>query len=136
LRSFLIIALSAGEKPSLESIPRELGLYSASTEIGKVDRVYISGGTPSLLHKEIGQLLDVVRSHFDFSGKVAMEAGPGDLNEEVLGNFVSSGVKQLSVGVQTFNERVAALISRRQDNANCAISHASVATLCVSGQPW
>ncbi|MDD1769488.1 MAG: radical SAM protein, partial [Methanomassiliicoccales archaeon] len=99
-------------KAFLDAVNEELGLYSESTEIGKVDRVYISGGTPSLLHREIGQLLDIVRSHFEFSGKVAMEAGPGDLNEEVLGNFVSSGVKQLSVGVQTFNERMLPFLGR------------------------
>ncbi|HVO77261.1 MAG TPA: radical SAM protein [Methanomassiliicoccales archaeon] len=99
-------------KAFLDAVNEELGLYTMSTEIGKVDRVYISGGTPSLMHKEIGRLLDIVRSHFEFSGKVAMEAGPGDLNEEVLRNFVSSGVKQLSVGVQTFNERMLPFLGR------------------------
>jgi oxygen-independent coproporphyrinogen-3 oxidase len=99
-------------KAFLDAVNEEIGLYSESTEIGKVDRVYISGGTPSLMHKEIGQLLDIIRSHFEFSGKVAMEAGPGDLNEEVLANFVSSGVKQLSVGVQTFNEKMLPFLGR------------------------
>ncbi|HTY46465.1 MAG TPA: radical SAM protein [Methanomassiliicoccales archaeon] len=99
-------------KAFLDAVNEELALYATNVEIKEVDRVYISGGTPSLMHKEMGQLLDIVRSHFEFSGKVAMEAGPGDLNEEVLGNFVASGVKQISVGVQTFDERMLPYLGR------------------------
>lgn len=99
-------------KAFLDAVNEELALYATYVEVKEVDRVYVSGGTPSLLHKELGQLLDIVRSHFQFHGKVAMEAGPADLSEEVLRSLRSNGVGQLSVGVQTFNERMLPFLGR------------------------
>lgn len=88
----------------------ELRLYSEGFE-GKgnrpvVERVYLSGGTPTLLYKEFGQVSGYVSEYFPFRGKIAIEAYPNDLKDEVLKALVDSGVNQVSVGVQTFNEAV------------------------------
>ncbi len=82
----------------------ELGLYSEYLGEIDIDRVYLSGGTPSLLHKEIPTILEIVEDRFGECGKVAIEASPTDLSEEVLESLRSSGVTQISIGVQTFDE--------------------------------
>jgi oxygen-independent coproporphyrinogen-3 oxidase len=94
----------------INGIRDELRLYSEGFE-GKgsrpmVERVYLSGGTPTLLYKEFGQVKGYVSEYFSFNGKIAIEAYPNDLNEEVLKALVESGVNHVSIGVQTFNEAV------------------------------
>ncbi len=90
----------------LAGLNEELSQYASYLGRAKVERVYISGGTPSLLHKEMEALLSIVSDHFDLQGDVAMEASPADLSEEVLDDIKEAGVNQLSVGVQTFNEEI------------------------------
>jgi coproporphyrinogen III oxidase-like Fe-S oxidoreductase len=90
----------------LAGLNEELKLYASYLGRSRVERVYISGGTPSLLHKEMEALLSIVSDHFELHGDVAMEASPADLSEEVLDDIKRAGVNQLSVGVQTFDEDI------------------------------
>jgi oxygen-independent coproporphyrinogen-3 oxidase len=79
-----------------------------------VERIYLSGGTPTLLHKELGTVADNVEEYFSFSGKVAMEASPSDLTEEVLRGLLDLGVKDLSIGIQSFNEGLLSTVLGRR----------------------
>ncbi|MGD0817087.1 MAG: radical SAM protein [Methanomassiliicoccales archaeon] len=90
----------------IDGLDIELGLYSEY--LGKIDinRIYLSGGTPSLLHREIPTILEIVEDHFGSCGKVAIEASPTDLTKEVIDNLRSAGVTQISIGVQTFDEEM------------------------------
>ncbi len=90
----------------LAGLNEELKLYASYLGKSRVERVYISGGTPSLLHKEMGALLSIVADNFDLQGDVAMEASPADLSDEVLDDIKAAGVNQLSIGVQTFDENI------------------------------
>jgi oxygen-independent coproporphyrinogen-3 oxidase len=96
----------------LRSVDRELELYAESLGRPKVDRVYVSGGTPSLMHREIGTLVDMVGERFGSRGKVAIEASPTDLSPDVVRNLRDAGVDQISVGVQTFDEGMLASLNR------------------------
>ncbi|MGE5379375.1 MAG: radical SAM protein [Candidatus Saccharibacteria bacterium] len=84
----------------------ELGIYAESLGGVKIDRVYLSGGTPSLLHKEIPTILEIVEDRFSACKNVAIEASPTDLTPEILESLAASGVSQISIGVQTFDERM------------------------------
>jgi oxygen-independent coproporphyrinogen-3 oxidase len=84
----------------------ELGIYAESLGNVKIDRVYLSGGTPSLLHKEIPTILEIVEDRFSTCKNVAIEASPTDLTPEVLESLRSAGVSQISIGVQTFDEHM------------------------------
>jgi oxygen-independent coproporphyrinogen-3 oxidase len=90
----------------LTGLKEEMKLYSSLISQNKavVERVYLSGGTPTLLHKEFGTIQDQVSEHFSFQGKVALEASPADLKDEVLASLKDLGISQLSIGVQSFNE--------------------------------
>lgn len=90
----------------LAGLNEELRIYAEYIGRTTVERVYLSGGTPSLLHEEMGILLDIVKDHFDLQGKLAMEASPSDLSGPVMDNLRSAKVSQLSIGVQTFKERI------------------------------
>lgn len=90
----------------LAAVREELRLYSSYLKRSKIERVYLSGGTPSLMHEYLGILLGFVEEEFNTPPIVAMEASPADLNPEVLSGLRDAGVSQLSIGVQTFDERM------------------------------
>jgi len=99
----------------LAGLKEEMKLYSSliSQSRAIVERVYLSGGTPTLLHKEFGTIQDQVSEHFSFQGKVALEASPADLKDEVLTSLKDLGISQLSIGVQSFNEALLAKVLGR-----------------------
>ncbi|MBC7107354.1 MAG: radical SAM protein [Methanomassiliicoccales archaeon] len=90
----------------VSALNKEIELYAARYERAKIERIYLSGGTPSLLYESIGGIVDEVKKHFEFKGPVSMEASPVDLDDHVLDGLRSGGVNQLSIGIQTFNEEI------------------------------
>ena len=102
----------------VDGLKDELRFYSDHFERGNgsrpvVERVYLSGGTPTLLYKEFGEIKGFVNEHFPFHGNIAMEAYPSDLTDEVLRSMVDNGVEQISVGVQTFNDGLLSRMGRK-----------------------
>jgi len=88
----------------LATVQEELRLYSAYLQKPRIERVYLSGGTPSLMHEKMSLLLGLVEEQYNRPPVVAMEASPADLSPEVLASLKDAGISQLSVGVQTFDE--------------------------------
>jgi oxygen-independent coproporphyrinogen-3 oxidase len=111
-----------GADQFLSGLNREIELYSSRFHDVKVERIYFSGGTPSLLHGDIGGIVESVKEHFDFDGSVAMEAAPSDLDTEVLDSLHSAGVNQLSIGVQTFQESTLTMYLGRKSTRSDLIS--------------
>lgn len=71
--------------------------------------IYIGGGTPtSLSAKQLDVLLKGVREQltFDDRNEFTVEANPGDLTQEKLQVMKNYGVNRLSMGVQTFDDRL------------------------------
>lgn len=73
--------------------------------------LYLGGGTPSLLPPpSVMQLVHVVRTiapHDDPGGiEVTLEANPEDATRESAEAWVAAGVNRVSLGVQSFDERV------------------------------
>lgn len=80
-----------------------------------VDTVYLGGGTPSLLEPALIQcLFCAIRSQFDVQGdaEITMECAPGQLADETLAAMAEAGVNRVSLGVQSFVDREAAMSGR------------------------
>ncbi|HUL39292.1 MAG TPA: radical SAM protein [Methanomassiliicoccales archaeon] len=90
----------------LAAVQEELRLYSYYLKKPRIDRLYISGGTPSLMHEKLEFLGQLVEESFNKPPVIAMEASPADLTPEVLENLRKAGISQISIGVQTFDEQV------------------------------
>lgn len=90
-----------------------------------IDTIYFGGGTPSLADPaEIGMLLNKVRSVFDVApdAEITLEANPDDLTPSKLHGFRNEGVNRLSIGIQSFEERVLRFLNRAHDSVaarNC-----------------
>jgi oxygen-independent coproporphyrinogen-3 oxidase len=81
----------------------------------RVDTIYLGGGTPSLLEPElVERLFAAVRVGFDVDvdAEITVECAPGQLSDETLGALVAAGVNRVSLGVQSFIDREAAVSGR------------------------
>jgi putative oxygen-independent coproporphyrinogen III oxidase len=101
--------------------------------LGPLETVYLGGGTPSLLPPEaIAALLQDVVDHtpspgaFDGAGEITLEANPEDVTPERARAWRVAGVNRVSLGAQSFDDRVLRWMHRSHDAARIA---AAVGTL-------
>jgi oxygen-independent coproporphyrinogen III oxidase len=81
----------------------------------RVDTIYLGGGTPSLLEPElIARLFAAIRAEFrvDPDAEITMECAPGLISDETLAAMVAASVRRVSLGVQSFVDREAAVTGR------------------------
>lgn len=77
--------------------------------------VYLGGGTPSLLSAEqVAHLLACSRNLFGHADdvEITLEANPGTVNLDSLSGYCQAGVARLSLGVQSFDDRMLAALGR------------------------
>lgn len=67
-----------------------------------IDTIYIGGGTPSLLNKDVIDLLDCIRENFTVlaNAEITVEANPSSCSD-FLQYAKQAGVNRLSIGVQS-----------------------------------
>lgn len=86
-----------------------------SYDIKKLRTLYIGGGTPTALSApQLAFLLEKLTDKLDLSylEELTIEANPGDLDQEKITVLKDSPVNRVSLGVQTFNDRMLKQIGR------------------------
>ncbi len=79
----------------------------------RFDTVYFGGGTPSLLTAaQTDAMLAEVRSRLSPGAEITMEMNPRTMQTEKLMGYMAAGVNRISVGVQSFQPEVLALLGR------------------------
>jgi oxygen-independent coproporphyrinogen III oxidase len=102
------------------SVEREVVLRFPADERWSVDTLYFGGGTPSRLGASgVPQLLDALGKRIDLeaAAEVTLEANPEDVTRESAAAWRDAGVNRLSLGSQTFDERVLEWMHRTHDAA-------------------
>lgn len=110
----------------LDALDHEMAHYAS---MGPVQTIYIGGGTPTAIDEgQFERMLDSVDRHFLHSGikEFTVEVNPENLNDEKLRLMKKYGVTRLSVGVQSFDDRLLTTIGRAHgaDDAKEAIRRA------------
>lgn len=80
-----------------------------------VDTIFIGGGTPSLLSVEdLRRLVDGLAGviNLDENYEFTIETNPNSISEEKLLAYRELGVNRISIGVQSFNDRLLRIIGR------------------------
>ena len=97
------------KKGYIYSLLKEIDYYYSKEEL---KTLYIGGGTPSLL--DIDELRKII-SKFSLSDdcEKTIELNPNDITEEYLLGLKSLGFNRLSIGSQSFNNKILKLIGRR-----------------------
>ena len=83
-----------------------------------LDTVYLGGGTPSRLGIDgVARLMDAVRSAatVQLDAEVTLEANPEDISGDAIRAWRAAGVNRLSIGVQSFDDRVLQWMHRVHD---------------------
>ena len=87
---------------------------------GRIDTLYLGGGTPSKLGAPgIGRLIDAIRARWPFTAdpEITIEANPEDVSPNAAATWREHGVTRVSLGVQSFDDGVLRWMHRTHDAA-------------------
>lgn len=96
-----------------ENLKKEIILYQKNMNV-EVDSIYIGGGTPTYVdYHYIIELVEILKN-FDLSNlkEFTIEANPNSLTLEKLKAYKKLGINRISLGVQSFDDKVLKNIGR------------------------
>lgn len=79
--------------------------------------LYVGGGTPTVEPAGLARLLAHARQAFGPPGDVCIELHPSAMDDSCLARLRGAGVTMLSIGVESFSDRLLAAIGRNHDGA-------------------
>lgn len=99
-------------EPYVENLIKEITLYRENMDV-LIDSIYIGGGTPSyidpgLIEKILGEIYKFKTDIKEFT----IEANPKSLDMGKLNIYKKLGINRISLGVQSFDDRVLKNIGR------------------------
>ena len=96
---------------------REIKLVSESFGLGRrtVNCIYFGGGTPSVLSEvQLRTIMDTLHKYHSIGQpEFSFEAEPGTFNKNKLLLYKDCGVNRISMGVQSFDDEIIKLSSRK-----------------------
>jgi len=99
----------------INAILKEIDFYSPLLSDYKFDTIFFGGGTPSLLAKKDFELIfEALYKKYSISSncEITIEANPGTLDRQKLGELKSLPVNRISFGVQSFNNNDLKFLTR------------------------
>ncbi len=84
----------------------------------EVETIYFGGGTPSVLQpEELSEILKKIDTEFQVSSlaEITLEANPDDLTADYLKGIFDIGINRLSIGIQSFQNKLLQKMNRRHD---------------------
>lgn len=95
----------------LDALCREIELYSKEPQIrcNSIEAIYFGGGTPSVLtEREIETLFNRIKDYFDLKHveEITFEGNPASFTRSKTRLLKSLGVNRVSLGVQTFDDKL------------------------------
>ena len=102
----------------VNAVANELALRDASRHCDTLTTLYLGGGTPSRLGEDgVVALLRAVRHVVQIApdAEVTLEANPEDITASAVRAWRGAGVTRLSIGIQSFDDRVLAWMHRVHD---------------------
>lgn len=99
----------------MRALTREAALRKTQLEGHAIETVYLGGGTPSLISSgELESLMARLRGLYDIreDAEITLEANPGALDLADLDAWRDLGINRLSLGIQSFDGGMLALMGR------------------------
>jgi oxygen-independent coproporphyrinogen-3 oxidase len=100
------------------ALGRELELRYADRGAWTADTLYFGGGTPSRLGGNgVARMMELLRRRIDLApgAEVTLEANPEDIDRESVSAWREAGINRLSIGSQSFDDRVLEWMHRVHD---------------------
>ncbi|MFA6569577.1 MAG: radical SAM family heme chaperone HemW [Victivallales bacterium] len=110
-------SLPSPEPGAVDSYLKKLAhdFKSSSHLCGKLESVFIGGGTPTFLSAEnLGKLFSLIHSHFEISAdaEFSIECNPETLTAE-KSKLIANFANRVSLGVQSFNPEFRRILGRQ-----------------------
>ena len=105
-----------------ECLLKEIEAYKDYANKWEFNTIFLGGGTPSLLPSNyLEQILRKLDDNFDTSNveEITLEANPGEAPLEHLKDIKSLGVNRISIGFQSFNDKILNLLGRLHKSEDC-----------------
>ena len=105
-----------------ECLLKEIENYKDYANKWEFNTIFLGGGTPSLLPtKYLEQILRKLDDTFDTSivEEITLEANPGEAPLEHLKDIKSLGVNRISMGFQSFDDKILTLLGRLHKSEDC-----------------
>jgi oxygen-independent coproporphyrinogen III oxidase len=101
----------------VDALDRELSLRFAEDAGWTVDTLYFGGGTPSRLGGGIADAIARIqrRALLSDGAEITVEANPEDISSDVIAAWRDAGVNRLSIGAQSFDDKVLQWMHRTHD---------------------
>lgn len=98
----------------VDAVCTEIEAFRGPTDAGSV---FFGGGTPSLLTPSgLERILKALHDRFRLDGaEITLEANPDDVTPELVSMWKDTGINRVSLGVQSFEEKVLRYLGRRHD---------------------
>ena len=114
-------------KAYADALIRELDERAVALEGRRVRTIYVGGGTPSrLATSELSRVLEHARqlARVEPSGldEVTIEANPVDVTDENVAAWKRAGIDRVSLGVQSFQDRVLQRLGRNHDGEGAQVA--------------
>ena len=105
-----------------ECLLKEIDNYKHYAEKWEFNTIFFGGGTPSLLPaKYLEQILQKLHDTFNTSNveEITLEANPGEAPLEHLKDIKRLGVNRLSMGFQSFDDKILKTLGRLHESKDC-----------------
>jgi oxygen-independent coproporphyrinogen-3 oxidase len=102
----------------LKALMREIEMASFA---GKVETIYIGGGTPSLLApSEVEEIINKLEQKFHLlhGAEVTLEVNPGTIDLPKIRELRNTGINRLSIGIQSMNPMELRFLGRVHDETD------------------
>jgi oxygen-independent coproporphyrinogen III oxidase len=99
----------------LNALKKEIIIYSQKIPEIVVQSIYLGGGTPTILSgQQIGEILKLCFSRFKINKtiEITIESNPATFDQEKANNLFQAGINRLSLGAQSFSNRILQKIGR------------------------
>ena len=107
----------------IDLICEEINLFFEHNKYNwNFDTIFFGGGTPSLLDaSSIESILNTLKKHIDLSNisEFTIETNPGEVDIHRLKDFLSIGANRLSLGFQSFDDKLLSFMGRLHSSKDC-----------------
>ena len=111
------VASSDKQDAYLNALNKEFEYYQDALK--NVKTIYIGGGTPSALSDiQLNTLFTIINTYVNTKNVIeyTIEANPNDITLAKANLFKKNGINRVSLGVQTFNEKILKVLNRKHVN--------------------
>ncbi len=103
----------------IKTIVKEIEYRYNEFQSEEISTIYMGGGTPSLMNKEdLLKILGSIKTNInpEYIKECTIEVNPDDITESYLKDLMEIGFNRLSIGIQSFNNRILKFMNRRHDS--------------------